>query len=113
MFPDSAVKFVAQGPAEYASSEEATRFFCSRCGTQLAFRASYIPGFIDITVGSLDTPMGGSPFVLRGPVEHEGLLQHSGLAFSLGFQAHDERLPHAEHDVRIQVWVSAAEQVRG
>ena len=56
MFPESAVEFVAQGPAEYGSSEEATRYFCSRCGTQLAFRASYIPGFIDITIGSLDNP---------------------------------------------------------
>jgi len=29
---------------------------CSRCGTQICFTADYIPGLIDITIGSLDEP---------------------------------------------------------
>jgi hypothetical protein len=40
----------------YASSAEAERCFCPQCGTQIAFTASFLPGLIDITVGSLDDP---------------------------------------------------------
>jgi len=56
MFKDAQVKFAKGTPAEYASSPEARRGFCARCGTQISFRASYIPGLIDITIGSLDRP---------------------------------------------------------
>jgi hypothetical protein len=38
------------------SSPGAERGFCSRCGTQVSFTADYIPGLIDITIGSLDDP---------------------------------------------------------
>jgi hypothetical protein len=40
----------------YASSAEAERSFCPNCGTQIAFTATFLPGLIDITVGSLDDP---------------------------------------------------------
>jgi len=40
----------------YASSAEARRGFCSRCGTQICFTATFLPGLIDITIGSLDAP---------------------------------------------------------
>ena len=40
----------------YESSPGARRGFCARCGTQITFRADYIPELIDITIGSLDHP---------------------------------------------------------
>ncbi len=40
----------------YASSAEGLRHFCGRCGTPIAFTASFLPGLIDLTVGSLDDP---------------------------------------------------------
>lgn len=45
----------------YASSAEAERHFCGNCGSQIAFTASFLPGLIDITVGSLDDPEALSP----------------------------------------------------
>jgi hypothetical protein len=33
-----------------------SRGFCSRCGTQVCFTASFLPGLIDMTIGSLDAP---------------------------------------------------------
>lgn len=56
MFEAQNVRFTSGEPAIYASSAEAARSFCARCGTPLAFTASYIPGLIDLTVGSLDRP---------------------------------------------------------
>ena len=43
-------------PSIYESSPGCTRGFCPRCGTQISFTAEYIPGLIDITIGSLDSP---------------------------------------------------------
>ncbi|SFM27447.1 GFA family protein [Variovorax sp. OV329] len=40
----------------YPSSAEGRRGFCPRCGTQIFFRADYIPGLVDLTIGSLDQP---------------------------------------------------------
>lgn len=40
----------------YTSSEEARRGFCETCGTQISFTAAYIPGLIDLTIGSMDQP---------------------------------------------------------
>ena len=40
--------------ASYASSEKYQREFCSRCGTQIAFRAIADPKTIDVTLCSLD-----------------------------------------------------------
>ena len=56
LFEAANVRFTAGEPARYASSPEAQRGFCARCGTPLSFAASYIPGLIDLTVGSLDHP---------------------------------------------------------
>ncbi|MBS0344051.1 MAG: GFA family protein [Proteobacteria bacterium] len=45
------------GPANtYASSSEARRGFCPHCGTQIFFTADYIPGLIDLAIGSMDRP---------------------------------------------------------
>jgi hypothetical protein len=56
MFQESQVSFVSAAPASYESSAGARRGFCARCGTQISFAADYIPGLIDITIGSLDRP---------------------------------------------------------
>jgi hypothetical protein len=56
MFQEGQVTFPKAKPATYASSPEARRGFCPTCGTQICFTASFIPGLIDITIGSLDTP---------------------------------------------------------
>jgi hypothetical protein len=56
MFDASQVVFTKGAATIYASSAEAKRGFCPRCGTQISFTAEYIPGLIDIAVGSLDRP---------------------------------------------------------
>ncbi len=56
MFKADQVEFSKGAPAEFASSPEARRGFCASCGTQISFTAGYIPGLIDITIGSLDRP---------------------------------------------------------
>jgi hypothetical protein len=56
MFQEAQVRFAGGAPAQYASSAEARRGFCAACGTPVSFTASFIPGLIDITVGSLDHP---------------------------------------------------------
>jgi len=61
MFQQPQVTFTRGEPALYASSSDAKRGFCAACGTQLSFTASYIPGLIDVTVGSLDRPEAGAP----------------------------------------------------
>jgi hypothetical protein len=56
MFQESQVSFLNGEPSAYASSPPARRGFCSACGTPICFTASFIPGLIDITIGSLDHP---------------------------------------------------------
>lgn len=56
MYAKSQVVFVADPPAVYESSPGCRRGFCARCGTQVSFAADYMPGLVDITVGSLDHP---------------------------------------------------------
>jgi len=56
MVEQSQVSFTKCRPNAYTSSPEAERGFCGTCGTQISFTAEYIPGLIDITVGSLDQP---------------------------------------------------------
>ena len=49
--------FVVSGPlSTYASSPGVERGFCGRCGTQLTFSAEFLPGLVDVTVGSMDAP---------------------------------------------------------
>lgn len=54
----------------YASSEEAQRAFCPECGTQIAFTASFLPGLVDITIGSLDEPARLEPSFHYWHAEH-------------------------------------------
>ena len=61
MFHEGQVRFTKGAVAAYASSPEARRGFCAACGTQISFTASYIPGLIDITIGSLDDPAAVAP----------------------------------------------------
>jgi hypothetical protein len=61
MFQEGQVAFVKGTPSLYASSPDARRGFCPKCGTQLSFTAEFIPGLIDITVGSLDRPEAVTP----------------------------------------------------
>jgi hypothetical protein len=56
MFRQEQVVFRKGEPASYTSSPEARRGFCGACGTPLCFTATFLPGLIDITVGSLDRP---------------------------------------------------------
>jgi hypothetical protein len=56
MFRESQVVWRQGSPATYAPSSGAERGFCPACGTQISFTADYIPGLIDITIGSLDHP---------------------------------------------------------
>jgi len=56
MFQESQVGFSKAMPQTYASSAEARRGFCAVCGTQISFTASFLPGLIDLTIGSLDNP---------------------------------------------------------
>ncbi len=61
MFQESQVSFTGDQLKIFRSSEEAQRGFCSTCGTQISFTASFLPGLIDITVGSLDNPESVTP----------------------------------------------------
>jgi hypothetical protein len=56
MYNESKVQFGDTPPTVYESSPGCRRGFCPRCGTQISFTAEYIPGLIDITIGSLDEP---------------------------------------------------------
>ena len=61
MFQEPQVTFIKSMPATYQSSSGARRGFCARCGSQISFHADYIPGLIDITIGSLDDPAAFTP----------------------------------------------------
>ena len=56
MYEEGQVVFRKGAVTVYESSPGARRGFCSRCGTQISFSADYIPGLVDITIGSLDDP---------------------------------------------------------
>lgn len=56
MCQEDQVRFSREQPKLYSSSSEAKRGFCVVCGTQISFTADFMPGLIDITVGSLDNP---------------------------------------------------------
>jgi hypothetical protein len=43
-------------PTANASSPGVERTFCGGCGTPIGYTAHYMPGFVDVTVASLDTP---------------------------------------------------------
>lgn len=54
--PRAAVDWLGSEPVVYASSAEAERLHCGRCGAQLAFRHARFPTTIDIAIGVLDAP---------------------------------------------------------
>ncbi|AMO21712.1 GFA family protein [Ramlibacter solisilvae] len=56
MYQESQVEFTGSGPKFHESSPGCRRGFCANCGSQISFVADYIPGLIDITIGSLDDP---------------------------------------------------------
>jgi hypothetical protein len=56
MFQESQVVFLRGAPTTHESSPGAKRGFCPVCGTPISFAADYIPGLIDLTIGSLDHP---------------------------------------------------------
>jgi hypothetical protein len=61
MYAENQVRFTGDMPKIYKSSPPARRGFCSACGTQISFTADYIPGLIDLTVGSFDKPEALTP----------------------------------------------------
>ena len=88
MFQDSQVEFQAAKPHLYSSSEDAQRGFCRNCGTQISFTASFLPGLIDITVGSLDDPEAIKPTLHYWDSEHL-----SWVDFADGLPRHPEFPP--------------------
>jgi hypothetical protein len=90
MYEESQLRFTKGTPAQYASSKEARRGFCAACGTQLSFTASYIPGLIDVTVGSLDRPDSVAPTFHYWDAERLPWMTHAdGLAVYDGFPPTD------------------------
>ncbi|MCC7005535.1 MAG: GFA family protein [Ottowia sp.] len=60
-FKDQQLTVVGK-PAIYHSSANATREFCSACGTGLFYRNPILlPGMIDIQSGTLDDPVNNAP----------------------------------------------------
>ncbi len=53
-FSDDQVRFSGETMIAYASSPGATRSFCGRCGSPLAFKGDRWPGEIHLTVCALD-----------------------------------------------------------
>jgi hypothetical protein len=56
IFEEPQVVFLRGSPTIYGSSPGERRGFCPACGTQISFTADYIPGLIDLTIGSFDHP---------------------------------------------------------
>lgn len=88
MFQDSQVAFESAKPHPYASSEDAQRGFCRNCGTQISFTASFLPGLIDITIGSFDDPEAIKPTLHYWDSEHL-----SWVEFADGLPRHPEFPP--------------------
>lgn len=70
MFEESQVKFTRHDLKQYQSSAEAQRGFCANCGSQISFTASFLPGLIDISIGSLDDPESIVPSLHYWHAEH-------------------------------------------
>lgn len=61
MFKRDQVTFAGAEPKVNESSPGVRRGFCADCGTPVSFEADYIPGLIDLTVESFDSPAGLEP----------------------------------------------------
>ena len=59
-FPSSAISF-STSPAIYASSENAERGFCGRCGSTLTWQSVRGPDLIDLAAGTFDEPAAIEP----------------------------------------------------
>lgn len=59
--PRASFYWTGETPASYRSSEHATRYFCPRCGAQMAFLSERFPQEIDVTVSTLDQPERAAP----------------------------------------------------
>lgn len=70
MYQQDQLQFSKAVPKSYASSSEAQRGFCEVCGTQIAFTASFLPGLVDIAIGSLDQPESVQPTLHYWHSEH-------------------------------------------
>ena len=55
-FDAASFRYTQGVPAQFASSDHGRRDFCAACGTQLLFRTTRQPGFVDVTIGALDDP---------------------------------------------------------
>jgi hypothetical protein len=53
-------------PGVFRSSSAAERDFCTECGTPLGFRYLKRPEWVDVTIGSLDTPGAVTPIRVMG-----------------------------------------------
>jgi hypothetical protein len=66
MFAESGVS-IAGNPASFTLISEAgnivTRLFCGKCGSPLFGSNSGMPGFLTVTLGTLDTPDALTPTV--------------------------------------------------
>lgn len=91
MFEDSQVTFTRSRPRNFASSQRAERGFCGTCGTQISFTAEYIPGLIDITIGSLDQPDSIEPELHYWHARHLAWVE-----FADGLPRHQEFPPMGE-----------------
>ena len=54
--PRARFRFVRGEPTRFASSPQAVRSFCPRCGSQLTFASDAYAGEIDVTICTLDDP---------------------------------------------------------
>jgi hypothetical protein len=52
--PRESLSWTAQPPASYRATPESERYFCPRCGAQLALYTELAPQTIDISVATLD-----------------------------------------------------------
>lgn len=77
MFEEQQLRYTRGEPAHYASSPEARRWFCAACGTQLGFTASFLPGLVDVTVGSLDRPESVTPTLHYWDAERLPWMKHA------------------------------------
>ena len=84
--PEDSFAWTGEPPAEYRSSDHGCRYFCPRCGAQLAFRSSRFPGEVDITVTTLDQPE-------RVPPDH-----HTWVRSRLSWVHLDDGLPREDEE---------------
>jgi hypothetical protein len=93
MYSTEQVVFSGATLKRFSSSADAQRGFCSNCGTQLSFTASFLPGLVDISIGSLDDP------TLIAPQMHYWHSTHlSWVEFSDGLPRHQALPPFGDEE---------------